>query len=273
MRESSGPGTNWDWLGVREPLSGTQRTEEYDMSKGKAGGNLRGFYILFAIVAVVGIGAVGYSVGSKALGHAAMEPVDLAGVQGDMRLLMEMAVPVTKGEESAPVTILVFGDFYCNHCAAFSLRERPRVESEYIETGKARLVFYDFVLDPRPQAGTFLAARAARCAGDQGRYWEYHERLYRSQITWGMESDKLGVFREYGEALGLDNDEFRACLNSDRHAQEVSANTELAKALGLDGTPAVLVGTEGGMNRRLPDYYFETIQEAVEEVLRGAGTS
>ena len=249
----------------------TEITKEYDMSNGKAGGNLRNFYVIFAIVAVIGIGAVGYSVASKARGTAALEPVDLAGVQEDMRLLMEMAVPVTKGEENAPVTIIVFGDFLCNHCSAFSLRERPRVEAEYVETGKARLVFYDFVLDPRPQAGTFLAARAARCAGDQGQYWEYHDRLYRSQLTWGMESDKLEVFQEYGEALGLDRGAFRACLNSDRHAQEVSANRELAQALGLDGTPAVLVGTEGGMNRRLPDYYFETIQDAVEAILGGTG--
>ena len=171
------------------------------MSNGTPGGNLRGFYILFAIVAVIGIGAVGYSIVSKAMGTAAMEPVDLGEVQEDMRLLTEMAVPVTKGDENAPVTILVFGDFYCNHCSAFSLRERPRVEAEYVETGKARLVFYDFVLDPRPEAGTFLAARAARCAQDQGRYWEYHDRLYRSQLTWGMESDKLGTFQEYAEAL------------------------------------------------------------------------
>jgi protein-disulfide isomerase len=252
-------------------LSETGITEEYDMSNGKVGGNLRNFYILFAIVAAIGIGALGYNVVSKARGTAAMEPVDLSGAGEDMRRLTEMAVPVTKGEESAPVTIVVFGDFYCNHCGAFSLRERPRVESEYVETGKARLVFYDFVLDPRPQAGTFLAARAARCAGDQGRYWEYHDRLYRTQLTWGAESDKVGAFQDMGEDLGLDGDEFKGCLNSDRHAQEVSANIELAHALGLDGTPAILVGTEGGMSRRLPTYLFEVIQEAVEAILEGTG--
>ena len=241
------------------------------MSNGKSGGSLRGFYIVFAIVAVIGIGAVGYSVGSKALGTAAMEPVDLAGVQEDMRALTELATPITKGDENAPVTIVVFGDFFCNHCAAFSLRERPRVESEFVETGKARLVFYDFVLDTRPAAGTFLAARAARCAGDQGRYWEFHDRLYRSQLTWGAESDKLGIFLEYGDDLGLDRDDFRGCVNSDRHAEEVSANIELARALGLDGTPAILVGTEGGMSRRLPTYAFQAIQEAVEAILGGTG--
>ena len=241
------------------------------MSNGTSGGNLKGFYILFAVVAVIGVGAVGYSLVSKALGTAVMEPVDLGEIQDDMRLLTEMAVPIVKGDENAPVSILVFGDFYCNHCSAFSLRERPRVESEYVETGKARLVFYDFVLDPRPEAGTFLAARAARCAQDQGRYWEYHDRLYRSQLTWGAESDKLGTFQEYAESLGLDGGEFGACLNSHRHAQEVSANRELAQALGLDGTPAILVGTEGGMSRRLPNYAFETIQEAVEAILAGGG--
>jgi protein-disulfide isomerase len=243
------------------------------MSSGTSGGNLKGFYIVFAIVALVGLGAVAFNVGSKTLGSAAMEPVDLEGVQEDMRLLRDMAVPVVKGDADAPVTIIVFGDYLCNHCAYFSLRERPRVESEYVETGKARLVFYDFVLDPRPEAGRFLAARAARCAGDQGRFWEYHDRLYRSQATWAMEADKLGVFEDYGESVGLDRGEFLGCLNSDRFAQEVTANLQLAQALGLDGTPAVLVGTEGGMSRRLPDYLFDTIQKAVEEILSGAASN
>jgi protein-disulfide isomerase len=239
------------------------------MSKETAGGNLKGFYIVFAVLAVIGIGAVGYNVGSRALSSAAMEPVDLEGVKDDMRLLRDMAVPVSMGEADAPATIIVFGDYYCNHCATFSLRERPRVVSELVEKGIARLVFYDFVLNPSAEAGTFLAARAARCAGDQGRYWDYHDRLYRTQLRWGMESDKYGAFMEMGEELGLDVGEFRGCLNSDRFAQEVSANRELAHALGLDGTPAVMVGTEGGMSRRLGDYSFEGIQRAVNEVLGG----
>ena len=239
------------------------------MSEGKTGGSLRSFYIVFAIVGIIGIGAVGFSVGSKALGTAAMEPVDLSGVEGDMRALTELAVPMTLGDESAPVTIVVFGDFFCNHCASFSLRERPRLVEEYVETGKARLIFYDFVLDPRPEAGTFLAARAARCAGDQGRYWEYHDRLYRSQVTWGLARDRLSIFQDYSAELGLDGGEFDTCLNSDRHAREVTANRQLAQELGLDGTPAILVGTEGGMSRRVGNYLFEGIKEAVDQVLGG----
>ena len=241
-----------------------------DMSKETAGGNLKGFYIVFAVLAVIGIGAVGYNVGSKALNSAAMEPVDLEGVKDDMRLLRDMAVPVTLGDADAPATVIVFGDFYCNHCASFSLRERPRVVSELVEKGIARLEFYDFVLNPMPEAGTFLAARAARCAGDQGRYWDFHDRLYRSQLRWGMESDKLGAFLEMGEDLGLDSGEFKGCVNSDRFAQEVSANREMAHALGLDGTPAIMVGKSGGgMSRRLGDYSFEGIKQAIDEIVGG----
>lgn len=240
------------------------------MSEGKAGGSLRGFYLVFAVVALIGLGALGFNLASKALGSAAMQPVDLEGASEDMRLLRDLAVPVVDGDEEAPVTIMVFGDYLCNHCAAFSLRVRPQIREELVETGTARLVFYDFVLDPRPEAGTFLAARAARCAGDQGRFWDFHDHLYRNQITWGMDADKLGVFQEFGDELGLDRGEFRGCLNSDRHAQEVSANRELAQALRLAGTPAVLVGAEGAMPVTLPDYYFETIQQAVDGALDGS---
>lgn len=239
------------------------------MSGAQSGGSLKGFYAVFGVVALIGVGALGFSVGSKMLGTPAMEPVDLGAAREDLRLLRDLAVPVVVGNDDAPATIIVFGDFYCTHCAAFSLRERPRVESELIETGKARLEFYDFVLDPRPEAGTFLAARAARCAGDQGRYWDYHDHLYRRQLSWGMEIDKLGAFLDYGEELGLDRGEFRGCLNSDRHAREVSANLELARALGLGGTPSILVGVQDGMSRRVPDYFFESINMAVEELLSG----
>ncbi len=236
------------------------------MSKGNAGGDLRRFYIIFAVVALVGVGTLGYTMASRALGTAVTEPVDLSGVD-DMAALMEMAVPQVRGDESAPITIIYFSDYLCPHCATFSLRIRPLVESNFVETGQAKVVFYDFPLIPG--SGAFLAARAARCAGDQGRFWEYHDYLYRTQYTWGMEADKEGIFQEYAGEMGLDAGEFRGCLMSDRHAQEVTANQRLAQSLGLGGTPSVLVGSTDGMSRRLPDYAYETIEEAVRAIQGG----
>jgi protein-disulfide isomerase len=236
------------------------------MSKGNSALTLRRFYIVFAVVAVVGLGAVGYSVGSRALSEAVAEPVDL-GVGEDMRALTDLAVPVTVGEEEAPATVIVFEDYLCNHCAMFSLQVKPMVEEAYVETGKARLVYYDYPLNP--QVGTFLAARAARCAGDQDRFWDFHNRLMRNQRTWGMQQNKIPVFEDYAEELGLDTGEFSACLNSDRHAREVTANRELARALALPGTPSILVGTGDGMARRLGNYAFQTIEATLDSILGG----
>jgi len=237
------------------------------MSKGNAGGNLRRFYIIFGIVAAAGLGAVGFAVGSNAMGTAVSEPVDLEGAD-DLRRLTEMATPVTIGDDEAPVTLIVFEDYLCNHCATFSLHEKPRVEAELVATGKARLVYYDYPLNP--QMGSFLAARAARCAGDQDRFWDFHNLLMRNQVTWGREADKIPVFEGYAESLGLDVGSFMGCLNSDAHAQAITANLELARALGLPGTPSVLVGSGEGMSRRIPTYYFQDIKAAVDAILEGS---
>jgi len=180
------------------------------MSEGNAGGDLRRFYIIFAVVAAVGLAAVGYSVGSNVFCSAAAEPVDLEGAV-DLRRLAEMAIPVVIGEEDAPATIIIFEDYLCNHCAVFSLQEKPRVIEALVETGKARFVYYDYPLNP--QMGSFLAARAARCAGDQDRFWDYHNMLMRNQLTWGRESNQIPTFEEYAETLGMDAGEFKGCLN------------------------------------------------------------
>ena len=236
------------------------------MSNGNGGGSLKRFYIVFAAVAAVGLGAVGFSIGSRAMGGAVSEPIDLEGID-DMRRLTELAVPVTIGDENAPATIVLFEDYLCNHCAVFSLNIKSEVEEAFIKTGKARLVYYDFPLNP--QLGSFLAARAARCAGDQDRFWEFHNRLMRNQRSWVRDENKVPVFEEYAEEIGIDVGEFSGCLRSDRHAQEVTANLELAQMLGLLGTPAVLVGTGGGMSRRLPDYSFQTIKATLDSILGG----
>jgi protein-disulfide isomerase len=236
------------------------------MSDRNAGGDLRRFYIIFAVVAAVGLGAVGFSIGSNAFSNAVSEPVDL-GVQ-DLRQLTEMATPVVIGEENAPATIIVFEDYLCGHCASFSLQEKPRVIEDLVDTGKARLVYYDYPLNP--QLGSFIAARAARCAGDQDRFWDYHNMLMRFQLTWGMEANQISTFEDYAETLGLDTGEFMGCLNSDRHVESLSANLELAKSLGLPGTPSVLIGSGSGMSRRLPTYYYRDIKAAVDEIVGGS---
>jgi protein-disulfide isomerase len=224
---------------------------------------MKKLYIVLAVVAAVGIGAVGYSVSSGR--NAAMAPIAVEGLDDDERLV-ELAQGMTKGDENAPVTIIEFGDFQCPACQQFATQYKPQVELAYVESGKAKFVYYDWpITTAHPNA--FLAARASRCAADQDRYWEYHDNLFRNQVRWAPSTDATGVFIDYAETLGLDEGEFESCLNSDRHAELVSANLELGNRLGVGGTPTILIEHNG--TARQVGYDFASIQEYIDGLLEG----
>jgi protein-disulfide isomerase len=111
----------------------------------------------------------------------------------------------------------------------------------------------------------FLAARASRCAADQGRYWEYHDNLFRNQASWAPLPSPASTFLAYAETLGLDRDGFASCLDSDRHAELVTANMELGNRLNVQRTPTIFV-EQGGSARPIgPD--FQAIKEYVDDIL------
>ena len=130
-----------------------------------AGSSLRTFYIVLAVVAVGGLAALGYAVLGGG-GEAATEPVELEGV-ASARQLYERAKPEVLGDPSTPVKIVEFGDFQCPGCRSFAMQIKPVLKERFVDTGKAHFVYYDFpLMEIHPHA--FLAARAARCAADQG---------------------------------------------------------------------------------------------------------
>jgi len=182
----------------------------------------------------------------------------------DPETLVRLAQGMSKGDEDAPVTIIEFGDFQCPACQAFALQVKPQVELAYVESGKAKFVFYDWpIYTGHPNA--FLAARASRCAADQDMYWEYHDNLYRNQARWAPMTSPVSTFVDYAETLGLDGGDFSSCLNSDRHADLVTANLELGNQLGVNQTPTIYV-EQGGTARRVgPDY--ATLSQYVDEIL------
>jgi len=225
------------------------------------------FYVILGAVAVIGIGAVTYSVTSSALGAAAMEPIEVEGLD-DLTLLAEMAQGVTKGDEDAPITIIEFGDFACPGCASFALSVKPQIELLLVETGKAKFVFYDFPI-PSLHPTSFLAARSARCAQDQDRFWEFHDALFRNQASWQFEASPIANFVGFGEDVGLDVDQFEGCVKSDRHADLVSANMRLGYELRVNSTPTIMVGRPGEF-LQVPSGTFQGIQEAMDKIGRSA---
>jgi protein-disulfide isomerase len=229
---------------------------------------MKKFYYVLGAVAVIGVALVGYSVGSNTLGMAVSEPVEIEGLD-DMETLVALAQGVTKGDADAPITIVEFADYQCPGCGAFALSVKPQVDLTYIETGKAKFVYYDFPLISI-HAHAFLAARAGRCADDQGKFWEYQNELFRNQPTWAADQSPMGRFLDYGEAVGVDMDTFESCVKSDRHADVVSANMRLGYELGVDGTPTIMISQGRGMARRLNNFDFQSIQTVVEEFMAAA---
>ena len=220
-------------------------------------------YMILGALAVIGVGVVGYSVGRGA-GAAATAPVEIPGIEDDMERLAELAQGVSKGDENAPITIIEFGDYQCPGCQMFAQQVKPQIELGLVETGKARFVFYDFPLTAL-HPNSFLAARAARCAEEQGRFWEYHDNLFRNQPRWAALTNPIGLFEEYSRSLDMDDSAFQACLNSDRHAELVTANMQLGEVLNVPSTPTILIEHDGAARQVEPDY--ASIQAFIDDLL------
>lgn len=139
------------------------------------------------------------------------------------------------GRDDAPVSIIEFSDLQCPYCARYAAETFPRLRAAYVDTGKVRYAVGDLPLPMHPNA--MGAAIAARCAGEQGRYWEYREALFRSRNTLGAATyDRLA-----GE-FGLDAPRFEACRNDPVQVERVRADMALARSNGIVSTPAFVIG-------------------------------
>jgi protein-disulfide isomerase len=139
------------------------------------------------------------------------------------------------GNRDAKLTIVEFSDYQCPFCSRHVHETMPQIEKEYIKTGKLKYVFRNFPLPFHPQASK--AAEAAHCAGDQGKFWEMHDRLYANQNALNENN-----FSEHAKALGLDLKQFQDCLSSGKHAQEIRTDFEDGEKAGITGTPSFLLG-------------------------------
>lgn len=139
------------------------------------------------------------------------------------------------GREDAPVTIIEFTDLQCPYCARFATQTFPRLKHDYIETGKLRYSSMDFPLPFHDFA--LPAAIASRCAGEQGRFWDYREALFAAQATLGTEP-----YGRIARELGLDVGRLEACRADGRQAAGVRADLELARSHGIRSTPSFVIG-------------------------------
>ena len=160
---------------------------------------------------------------------------------------LENGSPVL-GSESAPVTIVEFGDYQCEACYHWFHNTRSTLIDNYVETGKAKLVFVDLPFLGRDSP---IAAQASYCAEDQGKYWEYHTILYTFQdgppdSGWA-DRDRLNSF---AFNLDMNVDEFNDCMDSSKYKIRVKANYDEAVKNDVQSTPTFIIISQDGMTKK-----------------------
>lgn len=138
------------------------------------------------------------------------------------------------GRADAPVTLVEFGDFQCPFCKKFHTDAYAELKKNYVDTGKVRFVSRDLPLEFHPYA--LKAAEAARCAGDQGKYWELRNALYTDSAA-----PDESVIKKAAETLSLDVAALQSCIASDKYKSEVQKDAAEAATLQISGTPTFVL--------------------------------
>jgi protein-disulfide isomerase len=144
-----------------------------------------------------------------------------------------------KGDPNAPVKVIEYSDYQCPACANFVQTLSPFITQTYVETGRVQFIYHEY---PLPQhANGPKAAEAARCAGDQGKFWQMHDVLFTNQREWSGLGSASNRFIAYARALELDEGQFTSCLNDGKYTDAINAARDAANAANVSSTPTFLV--------------------------------
>ena len=212
----------------------------------------------------IGVIVVGALLIAIALIYPNMKPI--AEVITPEAVSRPQADGLTVGDVNSPAKIEVFEDFQCPACVQFTQNIEPLVISQLVETGKAYYVFHNYPFLDRNSTTKESqdSANASLCANEQGKFWEYHDTLF---ANWNGENEgNLSKDRliQFASAVELNVDDFTACVNESRYANDVQASFDLGNSMGVSGTPSVFVNGQQIAPGYIPS--FEDIAAAVEAV-------
>ncbi|HJJ21896.1 MAG: DsbA family protein [Crenarchaeota archaeon] len=189
--------------------------------------------------------------------------VDMTRTHGSISTAMGSPI---LGDPLAPITIVEFGDYQCHQCYNWFHNTKPMIMRDYIETGKANLVFVDFAFLGKDSA---KAAQATYCANDQNMYWEYHDSLYtlqESKIDNGWASSER--LKAFAFNLNLDMKLFDECLDSEKYSKRVQYNSQQARDNGVRGTPGFfIISSDYGQKQISGAQPYSVFQKILESMI------
>lgn len=142
------------------------------------------------------------------------------------------------GNPNAPITMVEFGDYQCTFCSKFFHETENSIITNYIKTGKVKILFKDYIILGQDSIN---AANAAHCANDQKLFWEYHSMLYNNWAGENTGWADLAHLHEFANTLGLDMDVFSTCMSDLKWNELVNLSSKDGQKLGVSGTPTFFV--------------------------------
>jgi protein-disulfide isomerase len=183
-------------------------------------------YILLAAVIILAIVGVGVII---LLDQGAGNAPARAGDLGSEKSL---------GADDAPVVVVEYSDFQCPYCQQFATGPGQQLREEYVEQGQVRFVYrhFAFIGDE-----SLWAAEASECANEQGRFWDYHDKLFDEQAGENQGAFSKDNLRAFAAELGLDTEQFDQCFASGRYQVQVQEDIQDAQRRRINSTPSILV--------------------------------
>lgn len=206
--------------------------------------------------------------GSSAKGAVALNQPAAPGQAAAPVAVAERKDAAVLGKSDAKVAIVEFSDFQCPFCQKFFKETYAQIKSQYIDTGKAKLIFRHF---PLPfHANAQIAGVAAECANQQGKFWQYHDRLFEKGQADGTNLAAADL-KKYADSLGLNSgtlgfgkNKFNQCLDSNATLSAVQGDQKDGQAAGVSGTPTFYIN-ERQLVGAQP---FSAFQQAIDEALK-----
>jgi len=214
--------------------------------------------VIIAIIAISALSSDSNNIMENTTPNSSISPLSFSN-------LITSDTPL-KGDPSAPITLIEFGDFQCPNCGRFARDTSPQIEASYVESGQVSMAFKHFtVIGPDSK----YAAMASQCANDQGMFWEFHDELYNNQGPENSGWANKANLKKIALNMGLDEQSFDSCLDSNKYQSLVENDLNLAKKIEFTGTPSfLLLKNDGSKPQALTGAYpYATFQKIFDESL------
>lgn len=176
------------------------------------------------------------------------------------------------GDPNAPVTMVIYADFQCPFCRLFASETQPKIIDDFVRPGKVKLEFREFPALGGPDLTddsneSAQSAEAVLCAAEQGKYLEYHDKLYANQKGENQNAFSDKRLKQFADELDLDTNAFNECLDSGRYEAALQQSKAEGQALGVTATPMFIIN---GNVTQMTDQGYDLLKKQIEAAVETA---